>query len=100
MSSLQSGWRTIVRRSASAGLVPLVPVACDVDAPADPHPVVTLDVVEEAAERGKAPGTADEAAMEPDRQHLRAALALGIEHVETIAQIGEELLARVETLRR
>ena len=38
--------------------------------------------------------------MQADRHHLRRALAFGIEHVEGILQIGEELVAAVEALRR
>jgi hypothetical protein len=36
------------------------PVTGDVDAPAAPHPVVSLDVVEDACERGGAPGSSHE----------------------------------------
>lgn len=41
--------------------VPLDPVARDVDAPADPHVAVGLDMVEETLERRETPGPADEA---------------------------------------
>src|SRR5258708_38576197 len=71
------------------------PVARDLDAAADPDAVVALDVVEKARERGEAPGAPGEPAVQPDREHLRRFLAFGIQRVEGIAQIGEELLAAV-----
>ena len=58
------------------------PVPGDVDAPGDPDTLVGSDVIEEAGERRGAPGTADETAMEADRQHLRRGLALRIKRVE------------------
>ena len=49
----------------------------------DPDPVVGEDVVDEAGEGGGAAGAADQAAVQADRHHLRAAgLALGVEGVE------------------
>src|SRR5260221_1898966 len=78
--------------------VPSMPVPRDIDAAADPHFVVTLHVVEEAGEAGEATGSPDEAAMQPDRHHLRPLLPFRVEHVETVAQIGEELLAGIEAL--
>ena len=39
--------------------------------------------------------------MQADRHHLRrAGLALGIERVEAVLQVGEELVAGIEALRR
>src|SRR6516162_9548883 len=38
--------------------------------------------------------------MHPDRHHLRSLLAFGVQHVERIPQIGEEMLRRVESLSR
>ena len=65
----------------------------------DPDPVVRLDVVEEARQRGDAPRPADEAAVQADRQHLRRrSAALGVQHVEGVAQVGEELVPAVEAL--
>jgi hypothetical protein len=37
--------------------------------------------------------------MQPDREHLRRQLALRVQGVERVAQVGEELLAGVEALR-
>src|SRR5690242_11024348 len=78
----------------------LPPMPCDVEAAAEPDLVVALDMVEEALQRRKAAGAADEAAMEADRQHLRRACALLVEHVEGVAQIREELVAGIEALAR
>ncbi len=84
------------RRAQRRGLVGMVllPVAGDVDAARQPHLVVALDVVDEALQRRHTPGTADQAAMQADRHHLGlAGLALGVERVEGVLQVGEELLA-------
>ena len=69
------------------------PVPRDVDAAAYPDPVVALDVIEEPLEPGETAGPAQQPAMHADRQHLRPLGAFGVEHVEGIAQIREELLA-------
>jgi hypothetical protein len=60
---------------------------------------VALDVIEEPLERSEA-RPAQEPAMHADRQHLRAFGTFGVEHVEGISQIREELLAAVEALGR
>ncbi len=60
---------------------------------------MALDVVEEAGERRGAAGPADQPAMQPDRHHFRRSFALGVQHVETVLQIGEEVIAGVEALR-
>ena len=79
------------------------PMARDVDAPRDPDLVVPPHVVEEARERSDAPGAADQAAMQSDRQHLRRIeslrVAFGVQHVERILEVCVELLAAVEALR-
>ena len=76
------------------------PVPGDVDAPRDPDLLVRRDVIEETRQRRGAPGTADEPAMQADRHHLRRGLAFRIERVESVLQIGEELVAGIEALRR
>ena len=78
----------------------LHPVFGDVDAARDPDLVVAFHVIDEALQRRGTAGTADQTAVEADIEHFRAAgLALGVEHVEGVAQIGEELVAGVEALR-
>src|SRR5919106_7079056 len=47
------------------------PVAGDVEATADPDPGVSLDVVEETAQRRRPPRPADEAHVEAHRHHRR-----------------------------
>ena len=76
------------------------PMPRDVDAPAYPDAVVPLDVIEEAAQPGEAAGPSQQPAMHADREHLRALLALGVQDIERVAQIGEELVAGVEALRQ
>ena len=72
----------------------------DVDPPRRPDPLVRREVVEEAGERGGAAGASGESAMQPDRHHLRPSrLAVGVEHVETVAEIGEELVALLARIR-
>lgn len=46
------------------------------------------------------PGAADEAAVEADRHLGAAAFALRIEHIRGVFEIGEELVAGIEALRR
>ena len=65
----------------------------------DPDPVDACDVVEKTRERGGAAGPAGQPAVQADRHHLRRALAFGVEHVEAVAQIGEEVVAGGEALR-
>src|SRR3546814_2525366 len=74
----------------SSRLVPLVPVAGDIDAPRRPHAVVRHHVVEEAGEGSAAPRPSDKAAVQADRQHLRlpgpalaVAQEIGRAHVRT-----------------
>src|SRR5260370_30780320 len=76
------------------------PVAGDVDAAAEPDLIVPRDMVEEALQSGKSSRAAGQAAMETDRHHLGPLGAFRIENVESVAQIGKELLAAVEALRR
>ena len=61
-------------------------------------------MVEKALQPAQAAGPAEEPAVHADAQHLRPVerlrVAFGVEHVEGVAQVGEELLAGVEALRR
>ena len=79
------------------------PVPRDVDASRDPDVVVALHVIDETRQRSDAPRPADDASVQADRQHLRRIavprIAFGVQRVERIAQIGEELVATVEALR-
>src|SRR6476646_9436717 len=75
----------------------LQPVARDVDAPGDPD-LLAAHVLEKALERGEPPGPADEPAVQADRHHARHAVAFLVEDVEGVLEIGEELVARVESL--
>ena len=77
------------------------PVGGDVAAGGDPGAALGLDVVDEVGEALDAAGASDEAAVQADRHHLRAArLALGVEHVEGVAQVDEIVLGVVEGSRR
>src|SRR4051812_5646553 len=77
----------------------LQPVAGDVDAAGDPD-LLAAHILEEALERGEAPGPADKPAVEADRHHPRHALAFVVEDVKGILEVGEELVAGVESLGR
>ncbi len=68
------------------------PVPGDVDAPRHPHAVVRLDVIEEPLQRDEATGTAEQPAVHADRHHARRFGALRVEHVERVAQVGEEVI--------
>src|SRR5574341_1153308 len=80
-------------RGVGVERVHLLPVPRDVDAARDPDAVVALDVVEELLQRAHAPGAAEQAAVHADGHHLGCVFAFGVEHVEAVAQIGEEVLA-------
>ena len=84
----------------------LDPVPGDIDPPANPHLVVTLDVVEEPRERRGAPGPTDEAHVlplegdalpvaHPDIR-VELVMVLGRHHIEGVV---EALCARVAGLR-
>jgi hypothetical protein len=74
--------------------VVLRPVAGDVDAAREPDPVLRCRVVEEPHQPGNLSRAADQPVVQPDRHHLRAARrALGMERVEGILEVLEELLA-------
>nr|GEU28080.1 hypothetical protein [Tanacetum cinerariifolium] len=93
-----------VLEHGSSGVIRVhgAPVVGDIDAAGDPHLVVALHVIEEARQRGQARRPAHDAAVQADGQHLGRVqpgrVALGVQHVEGVLQIVEELRARVETL--
>ena len=70
-----------------------VPMVRNIDAPADPNIVVLPDVIDKTLKGMNTPGPADQTAMQANRHHSRDPSALGIEHIETVAQIGEKLIA-------
>ena len=76
-----------------------MPVARYIDPTAEPDTIVSLGIIEKPGQRGGTARAARKTAMQPDREHLGRALPLGIEQIEAIAQIGEELVARIEALR-
>ena len=77
-----------------------LPVPGDVDAPGKPDLVMACGIFDEAPERHRAAGPPDKPAMQADGEHFCAAgFSLGIEGVEAVAQIGEELVAGIEALR-
>src|SRR5688500_17726456 len=77
----------------------LVPMSRDVNAARNPHFVATSDVFDESPQRSGEPRTTGKKAVQYNRQHLgRANPALLVKDVEAVAQIGKELIARVEAL--
>ncbi len=79
--------------------MPRDPVPRDVHAPAHPDPVVPFDVIEKTEQSRKPAGPPQKPAMHADGEHLRVLRALGVQDIESVAQIGEELLAGIEALR-
>jgi Integrase core domain len=77
----------------------IVPMARNVDASCDPHAVALRNMVEETNESGGAAGSPGEAAMQADRDHLGCMLAFGIEYIERVSQIAEEVVRAAKSLR-
>ena len=79
------------------------PVPGDVDAPADPHALVSADIVEKPLQRGDAARPAAQPGMQADGQHLRRVesrrIAFAIQRVEGVLQVVEELRAGIKALR-
>src|SRR5690242_2120505 len=71
----------------------LDPMARDIEPAADPDLVALDEVVEEFGQSVRAAGPAGDPAMKPDRHHPRRGLALVIELVEAVLEIGEEVIA-------
>src|SRR5262245_6351607 len=69
------------------------PVPRDVDAARDPHAIVRGHVVEETLQGTQAPGPPEQPAVHAHAHHRGALVALGIQHVEAVAQVLEELVA-------
>ena len=87
------------RRARRAEMVLAMPMARDIEPGRDPDAVEAGDIVEKPHETRGAARPAGEAAMQADRHHFRRALAFGVEHVEAVAQISEEIVAVGEALR-
>ena len=64
---------------------------------------IGLHMVKEALQTHKSRRFAENAAMHAHRHHLRAIqavrIALAVQHIEGVAQVGEKVVGRVETLR-
>ena len=77
------------------------PVVGNVDAACDPDTFEPRDVIEETAKGRDATGASDQPAMQADGHHLgRTTRAFFVERVETVLQVGFELVARVKALGR
>ncbi len=59
-----------------------------------------FDVIEEPLQRRETARTAQQPAVHTDRQHLRRFVTLCVQDVERVAQVMEEVVRRVEALRR
>ena len=59
---------------------------------------MALDVLDEALEGGQACRTSHQAAVQADGEHLRCLCTLGIQDVEGVLEVVEEVIALVETL--
>src|SRR5688572_18227489 len=92
ISSRSGGFRS--SNSSAMGMM-LQPVARDVDAAGDPG-LLAPHILDEPLERGEAAGPADHAAVQSHRHHPPA---LGVEDIERILQVAEEIVAAVEALR-
>ncbi|AIM20687.1 amidohydrolase [Serratia sp. SCBI] len=64
----------------------------------DPHPFVLLDIIEKTLQRAKTPRPAQQTTVHPHRHHLRRLLALSVQHVEAVFQIGVKLLGGIKPL--
>src|SRR5690625_4631642 len=93
-------WGCCLSGNRSRPGVFLYPVARYVGTTGDPHPVMLLDVVQKTLQRRKATGPADQARMQAYRQHGGTVASFRIQHIKSVFQVGEELLAGVETLWR
>src|SRR5262245_10432078 len=75
------------------------PMLRDIAPGRDEDALKARNVIEKAREACGAAGPAGETAVQPDRHHLRRALALGIEEIERIPQIHKEVVSMDEALR-
>ena len=77
----------------------LGPVASNIHTTAHPDTLVRLHVIQETLQGAEAARTADQTAMQTDGQHLGSLFTFFVEHVKCVFQVGEEMIAGVETLR-
>src|SRR6516162_1189905 len=75
------------------------PVTRNLDTRGDPNPLSPCDIIEKSFERRRAAGSPGQTTMQTDRHHAGTAVALAIEHIKGVLQIGKELVAGVEPLR-
>src|SRR5258708_35830899 len=76
-----------------------VPVLRDLQPRRYPDLFMGHDVVEKPHQRRSTARPADDAAMQAHRHHLWRGFALRIQHVKTVLEIGEKLVAAAKTLR-
>src|ERR1700730_11071890 len=74
------------------------PVPGDIHAPAYPHALVLEHMVEKAREPRRAARTTGQSHLQPDGHHLGRRRSLRVEDVESVPEIGVEILAGVEAL--
>ena len=75
----------------------LRPVSGNVDAPANPDLRVALHIVQKILQRPHATGAPQQAAVHADAEHLgciqSGRVALGVQHIKTVFQVAEEIIA-------
>lgn len=59
----------------------------NVEAAADPHAVVILDVIQKALQRRDAPWPTEKSAVHPDAHHAGRLSAFGVQHIKGIFEI-------------
>src|SRR5690606_41399920 len=80
--------------------MPLDPVTSDINATTYPDTLVTLHVVQKTLQGGEASRAPNKATVQADGHHLGGGVTFGIQHIERILQIGEEMVTGSETRRR
>src|SRR5271166_4681735 len=76
-----------------------VPMPRDIDPACNPDIVAFPDIIEKTNERAGAARSSHQTAMQPDRHHLGRPFSLGVQHVQCVLEIGEELTTVAEPLR-
>ena len=100
-SRLSGGFQERAPATFSPRRVHFAPVAGDIDSACHPNLVVALHIIEKFFERERTARPTDEAAVKTYIHQLRCAFCtLAIEIIEIVFEVGVEMLARVETLRR
>ena len=78
--------------------VMFAPVTGDIDSPCQPDTVMLLHMVQKPYQPRKAGRPADQAAMQSHRHHLWLIRSFFVQHIKTVFEIVEKLVARVEAL--